>query len=53
MKDDKLIILIRKYINEATNPRNDGYVQGHYKKILREALDLLRKERWTLIKIFC
>ena len=45
MKDTELIMLIKKYISEATNPRNDGYVQEHYKKILREALDLLRKER--------
>lgn len=45
MTEDQLIILIRKYIMEATDPRNDGYVQNHYKKILREAFKLLRKER--------
>ena len=40
-KQDQLISLIRKYLYEVRDHRNDGWVQGHYLSVLKEAKKLL------------
>ena len=49
MKKEKILQLLRTYKIEALNPRNDGWVQAHYREELRfisdEALKLLDEIR--------
>ena len=37
----ELIDRVRKYINEATNHRNDGWVMKHYRDKLIEIYELI------------
>ena len=38
MKNENALHKIKFYISESKNFRNDGYVQLHYKNLLKEAL---------------
>ena len=41
MNKEKILQLLRTYKLEALNPRNDGWVQAHYVKELRDISDEL------------
>tara|TARA_A100001011_G_scaffold356631_1_gene400825 strand:- start:595 stop:813 length:219 start_codon:yes stop_codon:yes gene_type:complete len=39
MNKEKILQLLRTYKREALNPRNDGWVQAHYREELRFVSD--------------
>jgi|TARA_R110001583_G_scaffold16234_3_gene66081 hypothetical protein len=41
MKRNSVTSSIKEWISESENPRNDGWVQAHYRDRLREAFSLI------------
>tara|TARA_A100001011_G_C14273753_1_gene828198 strand:+ start:658 stop:840 length:183 start_codon:yes stop_codon:yes gene_type:complete len=39
---NEVIVIIQKWLMESYDPRNDGWVQKHYKDKVKEVLDYLK-----------